>query len=475
MTNRFLDRALVSFCLILSAIGGAARGAEPPEVLSPAAIDSLALPYIESETVGGMTIGLFHRGESLVRGYGKLSRNGESTSDGRTVYEIGSITKVMTGILLADAVGRGELRLDQPIAELLPEGVTLRQRPDTPAITLLHLSTHTAGLPRLPGNMRPADPGNPYADYTAEKMYEFLGNYRVWRKPGSRSEYSNLAVGLLGDLLARKAGTSYEQLVSDRLTRPLKMTDTSIELTSSQRERLAPPHGAGGEVVSNWDIPGLAGAGALRSTTDDMLKFIVATIDPPEGELGAAIDLAWQQHQASLPGNHFAMGLGWHIAGDGETRFHSGQTGGYHSSLFVSRHFESGVVVLTNTATGEIDRLAEDLLRHLAGAKVAPRRMEKAIEVPSEVVERYAGRYELVPGFVLTVTARDGGLYVQATGQPEARVFPRSETEWYYKVVNAQLTFKVDDQGRTTEVELFQNGVRRRAPRMESSDSGQAD
>src|SRR5690606_36676508 len=123
-------------------------------------------------------------------------------------------------------------------------------------------------------------------------------------------------------------------------------SDTSIALGESQRARLAPPLGAGGEKESNWDIPALAGAGALRSTADDMLKFIAAQIEPPKGALDDAIDLAWQEHQKPVAGNPFAMGLEWHIAHDGETRWHTGQTGGYHSALFVSRHYESGVVVL---------------------------------------------------------------------------------------------------------------------------------
>ncbi len=449
--------------LVVVAVGAIALGVSSAQEevrfdrASPAAIDPLALPYIESETVGGMTIGIWHEGQSFARGYGKLSPEGEAVPDGKTVYEIGSITKVMTGILLADAVERGELRLDQPIAELLPAGVALKERKEAP-ITLLHLSTHTSGLPRLPRNMKPADPTNPYADYTAERLHEFLNGHRPWRAPGKRSEYSNLAVGLLGNILARKSGKSYEELAQERLLRPLGMNDTSITLNESQRERMATPHGAGGEQEANWDIPGLAGAGALRSTAEDMLKFIAAQLEPPEGELAEAIDLAWQSHQAPLDGNPFAMGLGWHIAHDGETRWHTGQTGGYHAALFVSRHHEVGVVVLTNTATGEVDRLAEELLRHLAGGEVAPREFEKSVNVAPEVLARYAGRYEIAPQFVISVTPREEKLYVQATGQPEFRVYPRSETEWFFKVVDATIVFTVDDEGKATKLELRQNG-----------------
>jgi serine-type D-Ala-D-Ala carboxypeptidase/endopeptidase len=341
----------------------------------------------------------------------------------------------------------------------------LKEREEAP-ITIFHLATHTSGLPRLPLNLKPSDPRNPYGDYTSDRLHKFLTGYRPPRAPGERSEYSNLAAGLLGDILARDAGKSYGELAQERVLRPLAMDDTSITLNKSQRERLAPPHGAGGESESNWDIPGLAGAGALRSTADDMLKFMAAQIEPPKGALDDAIDLAWQDHQPPIVGNPFAMGLGWHIARDGETRWHTGQTGGYHAAMFVSRYHKVGVVVLANTATDEVDRLAQDVTRLLAGAKVAPRQFEKQVHVAPEVVARYAGNYQLVPGFVLTVTAEGNKLYVQATGQQRLRVYPKSDTVWHYKVVDAQITFKVSDDGACSRLELKQNGLTRPANRL---------
>jgi CubicO group peptidase (beta-lactamase class C family) len=334
-------------------------------------------------------------------------------------------------------------------------------------ITLQHLATHTSGLPRLPDNIQFKDLTNPYAAYTVDEMYEFLKGHKLAHAPGKNGEYSNLGMGLLGHLLAREAGTSYENLLHDRIAKPLHMTDTTISLNEEQRSRFAPPHMGDGQPAANWDIPTLAGAGAIRCTAGDMLKYAEANLSPPDGDIGKAINLAWELHQPPLEQSQFAMGLGWHIARDGQTRWHNGQTGGYHAVMYVNRPLEVGVVLLTNTATGEVDQLAEKIVQMLAGMPVEPPTFEKPVDVHPDILERYVGKFQLVAGVDFTVTTKDGKLFVGLTGQPTFEVYPRSETQWYYKVVKATLTFEVDDKGKCNTVELFQNGVRQKAKRIE--------
>jgi CubicO group peptidase (beta-lactamase class C family) len=334
-------------------------------------------------------------------------------------------------------------------------------------ITLEDLATHRSGLPRLPDNLNPADPTNPYADYTPQLLLEFLAGYKLTREPAKEFEYSNLGMGLLGYLLAEKQNKSYEQLLRERIAAPLKMTDTVIKLDAAQRARLAPPHDGDGRAGKNWDLPTLAGAGAIRSTAADLLRFAQANIKTPEGELGQAIELAWRVHQEPLKGGPFAVGLGWHIARDGSTRWHNGQTGGYHSMLLVRREQQLAVVLLTNSGTGDVDALAEDIMRMLAGATVKPRAIDKPIDVAADVMQSYEGKYELVPGAVFTVAVDGKKLMVGLTGQPAFEVYARSKTEWFYKVVKATLTFKVDGDGKCNAVELFQNGIHKTAKRVE--------
>jgi len=198
-----------------------------------------------------------------------------------------------------------------------------------------------------------------------------------------------------------------------------------------------------------------------------MLRFAGANLSPPSDKLGEAIELAWKVQQKPIDKSDLAMGLGWQIARDGSTRWHNGQTGGYHSMLLVNRSIETGVVLLANTATSEVDQLAEQIIRMIAGAKVEPRSFEKSIEVSPQVMQKYVGKYQLAPGVLFTVSVKDNDLMVGLTGQPTFEVYARSEVEWFYKVVEATLTFELDDSGKCVSLELFQNGRRVKAKRIE--------
>ena len=235
---------------------------------------------------------------------------GDAPYDGRTLFEIGSITKVFTGILLAEMAERGDVRLEQPVAELLPGDVVVPSR-NGRQIRLVDLSTHSSGLPRMPDNFTPADPGNPYVDYTAAKLYDFLRRHELRRDIGVEAEYSNVGVGLLGHALARRAGTSYEALVTARILDPLKMTSTKVTLSPADVARLAPGHDARGQQVQNWDLAeAFAGAGSLRSNVDDMLTFLAANLTPPgSSTLGRAIRSAQTAHFKAAGGRQ--GGLGW--------------------------------------------------------------------------------------------------------------------------------------------------------------------
>ena len=188
------------------------------------------------------------------------------------IIEIASISKVLTGLLLASMVGQGEVTLDQPVAELLPASVHVPIHQGR-AITLLDLATATAGLPRLPSNLQPANPADPYADYGAQDLYDFLSGYTLTRAPGATYEYSNLGMGLLGHALALRLGMSYEQAVIERVLHPLGMHDTRITLTPQQAARMVQGHDGELKPVPAWTEGVLAGAYAWRSTLADMRRL----------------------------------------------------------------------------------------------------------------------------------------------------------------------------------------------------------
>jgi serine-type D-Ala-D-Ala carboxypeptidase/endopeptidase len=317
----------------------------------------IALTAFQLHDSAGVVIGMLDAG-----GKRRFVSVGGESYDGRTLFEIGSITKVFTGILLAEMALRGELRLDQPVAELLPDTVRVPSRAGR-QITLVDLSTHSSGLPRMPDNFSPADPANPYVDYTADRLYDFLARHEMSRDIGALAEYSNVGVGLLGHALTLRADTSYEALVMARILEPLGMTSTVITIPDSLRDRLAPGHDPFGRRVANWDITALAGAGALRSTADDMLTFLAANLDPPPSLLGRAIQRSHLMHFRRSP--TAGTGLGWGIV---TTRFgqhrlgHDGGTAGYRAYAMFDPERRVAVVVLTNQASEDAARIGAHLL-----------------------------------------------------------------------------------------------------------------
>lgn len=436
----------------------------PTRGIAKGKITALVQAYIDAEVVNAVSIGVVRGDQTWTADFGKLSATSDSSPNEKTIYEIGSVSKVFTGILLAHAVESEKLKLDQSIGSLMTELKTANQEVGD-SILLRHLSTHTSGLPRLPDNLVPADPTNPYADYDREKLIEFMKRVKPARGPDVSGEYSNLAAGLLGDLLAANADVDYGTLLDRTICQPLGMQNTTVRLNADQQRRLAPPHNVARAPDHAWDFQAIAGAGAIRSSTEDMIRFIRANLKPKDDLLGKSLDFAWKQH-APAKEYPFAMGLGWHIARDGKTRWHNGQTGGYHSMLMVNRELDAGVIVLCNTASGKVDAIGESIIQLLAGMDVVPPTFESDVKVDPKQVKRLEGEYQLFPTFTIKVRADGEKLFVKATAQPEFQVFPTSPTQWFYKIVDAKLTFELPEDGPCEAVTLHQNGRDMRGKRQ---------
>ncbi len=444
-------------CLILSflILGGAALPSVSEAFDDKARIDPFVEPFIQDRLVVGLVIGIVKNGQSQILAYGETVKDSGMLPDENTLYEIGSISKVFTGILLASLVNEGNLRLEDSLEDQLPSAIRVPVFDGNP-ITLLHLATHTSGLPRMPDNFNPADPLNPYADYSIERMYDFLKEYELKRPPGNY-EYSNYGMGLLGHVLALKTVETYEQLLLERICIPLDMKDTRITLNKEQKKRLAPPYDIALKPAKNWDIPTLAGAGAIRSTVNDMIKFIRANIVPNDDmPISRALQMAQRKRHTMEDG--LSLGLGWHMARDGITLWHNGGTGGYHSWLAILPSRKMGVVILANTANMRLDQLGEQVTKVAFGLKISPPKPRKTIRIDPARLASYTGYYAMTPDFGLAVTVKEGRLMVQATGQDGFPVFAASENEFFYKVVDAQITFVPDEKGRIHKLILHQNG-----------------
>ena len=263
--------------------------------------------------------------------------------DAKALFEIGSITKVFTALLLADMAARGEVRLDDPVAKYLPAGA-LADHGHRP-ITLRDLASHYSGLPRLPANLSFKDMGDPYADYGEVELLAFLKSWTPPRAPGAMFEYSNFGAGLLGYALGRAGGKPYEKLIEDRTLKPLGMTASRFAIGSGE----AVPHGADGKPVKPWQLASLVAAGGLRSTAGDMAKFTRALIDPPVA-LKPAVALLLRDPKPAGGVARIGMGLITRATSVGEIAFHDGGTGGSRSFLVIDVKAKRGAVVLINSA-----------------------------------------------------------------------------------------------------------------------------
>jgi CubicO group peptidase (beta-lactamase class C family) len=420
---------------------------------------------VEENRATGIVLGVLEAdGTRRIQAYGWPGPRMKPLS-AETIFETGSISKVFTGILLADMAADGVLSLEDPLQDHVPAGVTIPSRPGQ-TIRLVDIATHRSALPRLPSNLSPADPSDPYADYTVPMLYDFLNGHELRRDVGEQYEYSNLAVGLLGHVLALSDGTDYEALVKERILDPLGMESTGITITPEMEANLARGHNEANGVVPYWNIPTLAGAGALRSNMNDMLDFIEANVGEATSDLERSMRVS---HEVREPaGGANSIGLNWHILSVGEDRvvWHNGGTAGFRTFAGFDPDRGVGAVVLTNSAHG-----ADDIGFHLINGSVplaAPPVEQVEIEVNRAVMERYVGVYELAPTFRIAVTLEEAGLAIQATGQPKFPVFAESETVFFLKVVAAHVEFVIED-GEVAALILHQGGASQRAARIEGA------
>ncbi|HEY2415944.1 MAG TPA: serine hydrolase [Pirellulaceae bacterium] len=432
-------------------------------------------PLVDRQWASGLVVGVIDERGPRIFGFGRKADDKQEAPDGDTVFEIGSVTKVFTGTLLADMVERGLLSVDDPVNKFLPDDIGPLKRGDR-EMRLIDLATHTSGLPRMPGNWSPKDMDEPYVDYTTENLFDFLREQAkpsvlrsVGKSLGSlfrtsdepKWEYSNLGVGLLGTLLARKADQPYEDLVLDRICRPLGMTSTRLTPDESMIGRLIPGHDADGKPVNNWPWACLAPCGGLRSTANDMLKFVAANLELTDTPLKPAFERA-QRHYYAVNDN-LDMGLNWLLPKSGLV-FHNGMTGGYNSFVAFSKTDKFGLVVLADTTIGGtgglLDRVAMSFIRAVTEGKPRePPLIRATAPIDAALLQKYAGKYSLIPLVsTFTITSEDNKLYAQLTGQPSIRIYPESETDFFYKVVDARLTFESDTDGNVTRLILHQNG-----------------
>ena len=394
----------------------------------------------------GYVVGLVDETGGRIISYGSASRGGGRPVDGDTVFQVGSVTKVFTSLLLAEMSGRGEVRLDDPIALHVPASVKTPRARD---ITLLHLSRHTAGFMSFPGDSDAADLDSPMAVHSNEMLFAVLDKHPMRSTAGDHHSYSSYGAALLGELLARRAGTDYESAVRSRLLEPLGMTRSGFALTAELRAAHATGHTSRGNPRRLAEVRGMLGSGALRSTANDLVRFVQAHLGLRATTLGEALR-ATQRTEADRQRPDLPMGLGWFYADYPGTRvvYHGGSTPGFRAYVGMDLQRKRGVIVLANS-----DNDVGNLGVHLVDPYVPlyspePPRQFKAIVVEPRLLREYAGAYRIdEPPGVLTFRRRGDGL-LATSPHGTWRVFAESDTSFFTEDMENWGTFTRDSKGR---------------------------
>jgi len=423
--------------------------------ITDAEIKTMLRDYIDTDKLGvGLIVGIVDEHGSRTIGHGKPGNGKDGEVDGDTVFEIGSITKVFTALLLQTMVESGEMRLDDPVQKYLPDSVKVPTYQGK-QITLLHLATHTSALPGMPSNLSPRSWKDPdQADYSPEQLYAFLSHYTLRRAPSSEAAYSNLGMMLLGHVIALKAGKDYETLVLERICQPLGMNSTRIVLTPEMNSRLAIGHAIPGRPVNGMNFRFLPGAGGLRSTANDLLKFVSAYVGLNPSPLSAVMEKSKELHPIESGAK---LMLAW--GGDNSFFGHNGGTYGCKTILGFDPKQRRGFVVLSNCRNSVIVDAMAGPLRTAFTPK--PR---QTIPSDAPLYDRYVGQYELDKKSSICTVRREGQRllvqWIEKSGArtPTYELFRQTETDFRNEFWGVHARFSPATKERGTELVLSSIG-----------------
>jgi CubicO group peptidase (beta-lactamase class C family) len=318
--------------------------------------------YMSNEVNCGLSMAVLKNGQIRYYNYGEIKRDAKQLPTPATIYEIGSISKTFTGLLLSKAIEDGKLKLSDDIRNYLP--ATCKQlQAGKQTITIQHLATHTSGIPGLPDDLmkgKAYNELNPYAHYTKEQVFAFLSKVKIDEIPGKKFDYSNLGMGLLGIILCDVYKKDYETLVQEIIAKPMQMNLVKLNLKPEEENRFAEGYNERGEATPHWDLGTLPGAGGLRSTSESMMQYIQTNMNTNKGFIPDA-------HQILFEKERDLVGMAWMIRKlkNGNTLvWHNGGTYGFSSFAGFVKEAECAVVILSNSGVG-VDTVALGILKGL--------------------------------------------------------------------------------------------------------------
>lgn len=432
--------------------------AAPPVV--PESIKTRVRQRVDYGYSAGVVVGMINVEGRATFAYGNRILGLETPVDERTLFEIGSVTKVFTALLLADSVARGELDFKRDAQSLMPEGWHLPL--GSPEISLLHLATQSSGLPNNPDNLCVAEPTRAFECYTEDAFREFLGRYVLPREPGSAWEYSNTGFGLLGLALAKHYGKSYEALLRERILDPLGLRDTMTAVPDALSDRKASGYSG---VLSRPDfqIPVLEGAGVLRSTVEDLLTFVSFHLGFQESALKSAMAEAVKV-RTSTAYPAVQQGLGWWLWNfpAGRVVQHGGDTFGQTACVAFHPARRFGVVVLSNARANAYASIL-DLALNLMDSSYPLTTLRKPFAVSEMVLRDFEGSYRSPEGDRFRFTVQLGHLIAHHEASRSAfTLYPQTAIKFAGLDIElggeTYAAFQRDAAGRGTAMDWTQRG-----------------
>lgn len=428
-------------------------GSEVSTVNLTAVADKLQ-QAVDRELVRGAVVAAYDSGAVTYKGVGVTAKGSSDPPTKDTVFEIGSITKVFTALLVQTLVQEEELSWDSTLKESLPLPTLEFANNRVQEITLRELAIHSSGLPRLPANMQPSDLLDPYIDYSAEQLLSFVLDYDP-ETLDKTQVYSNLGFGLLGAIAAY--GVDYDELMRSNIFEPLEMTNSYVEHTPENQQMLIPGYSRGA-TMPNWNFDVMVGAGGVLSTAEDLMKFVSRNIETSDSPIDKSLSNLREPQVAPN------QGLGWalmHSDGGKPVYWHAGATGGYVSFLAISPEESKGWVILAaSTESALINEMGVSFFRasqQSTGVDLSP----------------YVGVFELSPNLNITFSDRDGQLFGQASGQQEFPLTHSDGRSFNFELGGISITFgePSDENGQAQELEWSQRGHTISAKRIEDSQS----
>jgi CubicO group peptidase (beta-lactamase class C family) len=400
-------------------------------------------------------------GETLfARGYGFANAEHRVPNTTRTKFRLGSITKQFTAMGILILVERGKLKLEDPVGKSIEDAPKAWE-----GVTIHHLLTHTGGVPSYTDD--PEYPKKMRMPETVTSMIARFRNKPLDFRPGEKFHYSNSGYFLLGAIIEKLSGKSYEAFLKEAIFDPLGMKDTGYDHAATVLAGRASGYSLDGDGLKNAEYLDMAqpyAAGSLYSTVEDLARWDRALRD------GKLISKASYTKMYNPFKNNYAYG--WTVTTEKGRKAigHGGGINGFATEILRYPDQRLCVVVLCNVLPMNPGRVARDLAAIALGEPYELPRTRKVAKLDPKVYDAYAGRYQIAPKVIATFTREGDRFMTQITNQPRFQVFPESETTFFLKVVDATITFVKDDKGKVTHIVIHQGGRDTRAKRLEGED-----